>query len=159
MIRFGAGATTASGYLNELEAVTGTAFIRGKPRKNIGRLPPKRGNVHAERETGLLRASIRDFHSFRTTWVTIALSGGIPFELVQKVTGHATASIVMKHYFKPHRTQLKQAIQRSMPNMLTAGAVTPAEKAAELLRTANAKNGKATIRKALEILEEMPDQR
>jgi len=157
--KVGISLSTASGYLNELEAATGTAFIRGKPRKNIGRLPPKRGNVHAERETGLLRASIRDFHSFRTTWVTIALSGGIPFELVQKVTGHATASIVMKHYFKPHRAQLKKAIQQSMPNMLTAGAVTPAEKAAEVLRTANAKNWKATIRKALEILEGMPDQR
>jgi hypothetical protein len=59
----------------------------------------------------------------------------------------------MEHYFKPQRAQLKQAIQRSMPNMLTSGAVTPTEKAAELLRTANAKNWKATIRKALEALE------
>jgi hypothetical protein len=150
--------STASGYLNELEAATGIAFIRGKPRKSSGRLPPRRGSVHEERETGLLKASVRDFHSFRTTWVTIALSGGIPFELVQKVTGHATASIVMKHYFKPHRAQLKKAIQRSMPNMLTAGAVTPAEKAAELLRTANTKTWKATIGKALEILEGMPDR-
>lgn len=156
--KVGVSLSTASGYLNELEAATGIEFIRGKPRKNIGRLPPKRGNVHEERETGLLKASVRDFHSFRTTWVTIALSGGIPFELVQKVTGHATACIVMKHYFKPHRAQLKKAIQRSMPNMLTAGAVTPTEKAVELLRTTSAKNWKATIRKALEILEGMPDQ-
>lgn len=157
--KVGISLSTASGYLNELEAVTGIAFIRGKPRKNVGHLPPKRGNVHAERETGLLRASIRDFHSFRTTWVTIALSGGIPFELVQKVTGHTTASVVMKHYFKPHRAQLKRAIQRSMPNMLAAGAVTPIEKATDVLRKANTKNWEATIGKALEILEGMSDQR
>lgn len=145
--------STASGHLNELEAATGIAFIRGKPRKNEGHLPPKRGDVHAERETGLLQASIRDFHSFRTTWVTIALSGGIPFELVQKVTGHATASVVMKHYFKPHRAQLKKAIRSSMPNLLTDGTVTPVERAAEILHSANSRNWRASIDQALEILE------
>ena len=149
----GISKSTASAYLNEVEKATGVAFIRGKKRKVEKGTAPKLGCVHAEREQGMRKASLRDFHSFRTTWITLALCSGIPFELVQQVTGHATAEIVMEHYFKPHRAQLKKAIQRSMPNMLTAGAVTPAEKAAELLQTANVKNWKVTIQKALEVLE------
>ncbi|VGO16653.1 hypothetical protein PDESU_05244 [Pontiella desulfatans] len=152
----GISKATASAYLNEIEKATGVAFIRGKKRKPESSSAPKLGSVHAEREQGMRRASIRDFHSFRTTWITLALCSGIPFELVQQVTGHATAEIVMEHYFKPQRAQLKQAIQRSMPSMLTSAVATPAEKAAEVLRTANATNWKATIGKALEILEGIP---
>jgi hypothetical protein len=44
---------------------------------------------------------VRDFHSFRVTWVTLALTAGVPLELVQKVTGHKTTDIVLKHYFQP----------------------------------------------------------
>lgn len=149
----GISKSTASAYLNEIEKTTGVAFIRGKKRNVEKSTVPKLGSVHAEREQGVRKASLRDFHSFRTTWITLALCSGIPFELVQQVTGHATAEIVMEHYFKPQRAQLKQAIQRSMPKMLTTGAVTPVEKAAQLLRAANSKNWKATIGKALEILE------
>jgi hypothetical protein len=36
----------------------------------------------------LRRASVRDFHSLRVTSVTLALTAGMPPELVQKVTGH-----------------------------------------------------------------------
>jgi hypothetical protein len=42
-------------------------------------------------------ASVRDFHGLRLSWVTIALTGGVPLELVQKVTGHKTTDIVLKH--------------------------------------------------------------
>lgn len=148
----GVSKASASEYLNELEEATGTAFIRGKQRKDTV-LPVKRGIIHAERETGLKKASVRDFHSFRTTWITIALCSGIPFELVKKVTGHATADVVMEHYFKPQRAQLKQAIETSMPNLLTAGKLSLAERAAEQLRSADSNNWEEQIAKALEILE------
>ena len=55
-------------------------------------------------------ASVRDFHSFRVTWVTIALTGGVPLELVQKVTGHKTTEIVLKHYFQPGKEAFRQAL-------------------------------------------------
>ena len=150
----GISQSTASVYLNELESATRTAFIRGKPRTNSEYLQPKRGNVHEERKTGLLRASIRDFHSFRTTWITIALSGGIPFELVQKVTGHATADVVMKHYFKPQRAQLKTAMQKALPGLLTSTSVafTPSEKAIKILERANQKNWQKMVTEAVRIL-------
>lgn len=48
---------------------------------------PSRGAVQQEREHGLRKASLRDFHSFRVTWVTVALTAGVPLEIVRKVTG------------------------------------------------------------------------
>ena len=149
----GVGISSASLYLNELEDATGKAIIRGKQRVIKDVVAPTRGMVRKERENGLLAASVRDFHSFRTTWVTLALSNGMPIETVQLVTGHKTAEIVTKHYFKPHRAELKKAMQKTMPGLLTseAKAFTPAEKAVEVLR------GRGTpterIKKALEILE------
>ena len=109
---------TASAYLNEIEAATGIAFIRGKTRAGKA-LPQSRGNVRQDRKTGLRRASVRDFHALRTTWITLALMQGMPLELVKTVTGHATAEIVMEHYFKPQREQLKTAIQKCLPSILS----------------------------------------
>jgi len=77
------------------------------------------GTIHADRKGGLRRASVRDFHSFRVTWVTLALTAGVPLELVQKVTGHKTTEIVLKHYFQPGREEFRRAIQSAMPKLLT----------------------------------------
>jgi integrase len=80
-----------------------------------------RGKIHADREGGLRRASVRDFHSFRVTWVTLALTAGVPLELVQKVTGHKTVDVVLKHYFQPGREDFKRTLQAMMPKLLTQG--------------------------------------
>jgi len=76
------------------------------------------GRLQTDRPNGLRRASIRDFHSFRVTWITLALAAGVPLELVQRVTGHRTVEVVMKHYFRPGREDFRQAIMRAMPKML-----------------------------------------
>lgn len=81
-----------------------------------------RGAVRRERTTGLRKASLRDFHSFRVTWVTLALSAGVPLEIVQKVTGHRTAGIVMKHYFQPGREDFRRTLASKMPSLLVGGA-------------------------------------
>jgi integrase len=103
---------------------------------------PIRGEIHAARKGGLRRASVRDFHSFRVTWVTLALTAGVPLELVQKVTGHKTAEIVMKHYFQPGREAFRKALQTAMPKLLTNGTATKREQALDLLRAMNAKTWK-----------------
>jgi integrase len=82
-----------------------------------------RGAIHQTRETGLRRASIRDFHSFRVTWVTLALTAGVPLEIVKKVTGHRTAEIVMKHYFQPGREDFRRTLAQKLPALLSG--VTP----------------------------------
>jgi integrase len=70
---------------------------------------------------GKRRASVKDFHSLRTTWITMALSAGVPMELVRRVTGHATTDVVLKHYFRPGRKDFRKALKNAMPKMLTDG--------------------------------------
>lgn len=79
-----------------------------------------RGAIHADREKGkgVHRASLRDFHSFRVTWVTLALTAGVPLEIVQRVTGHQTTDIVLKHYFQPGREAFRATLQNAMPRLL-----------------------------------------
>jgi len=43
----------------------------------------------------------------RTTFVTLALSAGVPMELVRKVAGHRTVVVVMANYFRPGREALR----------------------------------------------------
>jgi integrase len=80
-----------------------------------------RGEIHETRPNGKRRASVRDFHSFRVTWVTLALSAGVPLEIVQKVTGHKTIEIVLKHYFQPGREDFRKALEAALPKLLTSG--------------------------------------
>lgn len=91
------------------------------------------GEIHAKRNGGLRRASVRDFHSFRVTWVTLALTAGVPLELVQKVTGHKTVDVVLKHYYQPGREEFRRALQSAMPKLLTNGSKTPKDQMLEIL--------------------------
>jgi integrase len=76
---------------------------------------------------------VRDFHGFRVTWITIALTGGVPLELVQKVTGHKTTDIVLKHYFQPGREAFRQALSAAMPALLTNGQKSPEDEALQII--------------------------
>jgi len=55
----------------------------------------------------------------------LAFAAGVPLELVQRVTGHRTVEVVMKHYFRPGREDFRAAILRAMPKMLGNGARQP----------------------------------
>jgi len=118
---------SVSGYLNEIEAAIGCRIIRGASRTGHQAESAKRKaeitGLQVKREHGLRRASVRDFHSFRVTWVTLALTAGVPLELVQKVTGHKTTDIVLKHYFQPGREAFRSALNAAMPKLLMSGSV------------------------------------
>lgn len=110
-------------------------------------------DIRTKRAVGLYRASIRDFHSFRVTWITMALTAGVPMELVRKVTGHATADVVLKHYFKPGRAEFKKTLESAMPKMLTTSSqLTREERAITLLQSANAKNWSKVASEVIAIL-------
>ncbi len=111
-----------------------------------------RGEIHAERKEGLRRASIRDFHSFRVTWVTLALTAGVPLELVQKVTGHRTTDIVLKHYFQPGREEFRRALQSAMPNLLTNGHKAPKEEMLAILDRTTTKTWKKDVKRLRELV-------
>lgn len=88
-------------------------------------------NTVAPEKTSVKRANLKDFHSFRTTWITMALSAGVPMELVRRVTGHSTVDVVLKHYFRPGKEAFKTALETAMPKMLTGGGEDAAEIEAE----------------------------
>ncbi len=107
------------------------------------------------------RVSVKDFHSLRTTWITMALSAGVPMELVRRVTGHATVDVVLKHYFRPGREEFRKALEAAMPRMLTAGdtageaqAADPVREAVAILEGMRAKSWKADRDRALAALKE-----
>jgi integrase len=78
--------------------------------------------TQVERDDACQKASVKDFHSLRTTWITMALSAGVPMELVRRVTGHSTVEVVLKHYFRPGRESFRSALATAMPHMITGGA-------------------------------------
>lgn len=64
-------------------------------------------------------ASILDWHALRVTWVTLALSAGVPIEVARLVTGHKTVEVVLRHYFKPGAEQLRAVLGEKLPSVLT----------------------------------------
>lgn len=113
MSEIGLSRGTVSGLLNDIEKHIECAFIRGKVRGTTGDL------LQNEHGNGARRASVHDFHSFRVTWITLALGAGVPLELVQRVTGHQTVAIVSKHYFRPGWEDFRETIMAAMPELLT----------------------------------------
>jgi integrase len=123
---------TISYDLHTVEEWIGKRFIRS------GQAPSVRQAIarvtREERKGRQKAASVRDWHALRTTFVTLALSAGVPMELVRRVTGHATVEVVLKHYFRPDREQFKAALVGAMPKVLTGGRgrMKPAEELAAL---------------------------
>ena len=67
---------------------------------------------------------MRDSHSFRVTWITLALKAGVPMEIVRRVTGHKIAAVVLKHYFQTGREEFRSTLQNAMHQLLMNGAKT-----------------------------------
>ncbi|MBP7830984.1 MAG: tyrosine-type recombinase/integrase [Kiritimatiellae bacterium] len=130
---------TVSGNLRAIEKLIAAQVIR---RAQTRVLPAVfRGSIHADSDVGRLKkASVRGWHSFRTTWITLALSAGLPMELVRRVSGHTTTDVVLKHYFKPGREDFRKAIQAAMPRMLTNGEKTRDEQIADIVTNSKREN-------------------
>ena len=118
-------------YFKRIEEAVGAPIVRCRRSKRTGRA---RGAVHASRP-GLKRVNQRGFHAFRATWVTLALTAGVPMDLVRKVTGHTTADTVMTHYFQPGQDAFRETLMKAMPSLLTGGqvVVSPEERLKRLL--------------------------
>ena len=106
-------------HFKRIEEAVGFPVIRSRRLKRVGKA---RGAVHASRP-GLKRVNQRGFHAFRSTWVTLALTAGVPMDLVRKVTGHTTADTVMTHYFQPGQEAFRKTLMAAMPTLLTGGEV------------------------------------
>jgi integrase len=147
----GVSKSTVSLHLNAIEKAIGVAVVRWRatPAPEV-----VRGGIHAKDGASprLKRGSLRGWHAFRTSFVTAALSAGMPMELVQRVTGHKTVEVVMKHYFKPGRDQFKKAFENAMPDVLTDGKKSPMDEAREIVAGMTAKTLKKDKARVLELL-------
>ena len=148
---------SASNYLNQIEGAIGCRVVRGRDasRSVTALLKDDKGVLGAKREGGTRRASVRDFHSFRVTWVTLALTAGVPLELVQKVTGHKTTDIVLKHYFQPGREAFRTALNAAMPQFLTYGKQTPKEELRAVATAMNAQTWKKAQTRILALVDSL----
>jgi len=139
--------------LNKLESLLKVAVVRRKG-------PPVptvvRGTLYSNGSgQRMKRGSLRGWHSFRTTFITLALSAGLPMELVRRVTGHTTVDVVLKHYFRPGREDFKRALQAAMPKMLTNGEKTPKEQVLEILDGITAKTWKKDVERVVILVKGM----
>ena len=105
-----------STYLHDLEALTGFAIVSepAADEPDPSTLTVGEINPEAPRKR---RPSLKGWHSFRTTWITLAVSEGVPVELVAKVTGHRTGETLLKYYNRPGREQFRKALS-NMPRAL-----------------------------------------
>jgi integrase len=108
--------STVSTDLSAIEALTGKPFVRTRGADMHEKI---RLLTRVKRPVGKLSASLYDWHALRTTFVTLALSAGVPLELVRRVTGHGTVAVVLEHYFRPDREQFKAALTKALPAVLT----------------------------------------
>jgi len=91
-----------------------------------------KGAFHQQRKKGLRRASVRDIHSFRVTWVTLALNAGVPLDLVRKITGHQTVDVVLRSYHQPGREDYRRELMAKLPQALTGITSAPPPSLAEI---------------------------
>jgi hypothetical protein len=109
--------STISTDLHAVQALIGKPFMRAQQPGSVKDAIAK--VTRAKRAHGQRAASVRDWHALRTTFVTLALSAGVPMELVRRVTGHTTVDIVLRHYFRPDREHFKAVLGRTLPDVLT----------------------------------------
>lgn len=74
-----------------------------------------------KREHGLRKASVYDFPALRTTWITLAVKGGISTLLICLVTGHTDEKMILKHYAKPDAKSLQASFESKMEALSTLG--------------------------------------
>lgn len=140
--------------LRDVELMTGAVVIRSPqlPKTILGAIHAPVNQDSPRKKRG----SLKGWHSFRTTWITLALTAGVPMELVCRVTGHATVDVVTKHYFRPGREQFKKALNAAMPELLKNGEADGTSKAVDLLKAAGPRNWKQSVEQAMKLLEDRP---
>ena len=131
--------STLSADLHAVENWTGKHFMhRGAGRHSKASITAAVARTtRTQRKHGQKAASVRDWHSLRTTFVTLALAAGVPVELVRRVTGHATVEVVLQNYFRPDREQFRAVLTSAMPGVLIGpkrGHEEPAEELAALAK-------------------------
>ena len=76
--------------------------------------------------------------------------------MVQRVTGHKTADVVLKHYFRPGQEDFRLALEGAMPKLLTVGSGDEKQKAetvkTEIVVSPAEKTAKEEMREMLAVV-------
>ena len=110
----GISAASVCEYLGEMETAGRIAIVSVPKRAAF----VKSTLAEVGDEQRKQRGSLCGWHSFRTTFCTLALANGVPMEILRKITGHRTADIVLKHYDRRGREEMRKAIGRAMPKAI-----------------------------------------
>ncbi len=149
--KLGISKGSVSNYLTRIEKIVGFPIVR-----TAKVAPPQAADVlgylHEKREGGAHRVNIHGFHALRSTFVTLALTAGVPVELVKAVTGHTLTETVIAHYFRPNQEQMRAALQAAMPRLLMNGGPTRDEQVRQILDGMTAKTWKKDREKVLALL-------
>lgn len=132
-----------STYLHDLEELTRIAIVTTP----LSDEPPPEPSALTVGEIApdnprKRRPSLKGWHSFRTTWITLAVAAGVPVELVAKVSGHRTGETLLKYYNRAGREQFQRVLGDNLPRALVGdgGAAKPSLK--ERLKKMDATNWK-----------------
>jgi integrase len=110
---------TLTNLLREAERLSGLRFLPGTLKGVRGITAAMKEITQTRRDIGVRAASKYDFHALRTSFVTLAINGGISIDKLRALTGHKTVDIVLKHYFKPKGTDVANDLEKALPGILT----------------------------------------
>ncbi len=140
--------------LRAVESWTGKRFVRSvrgpDMRKKVASI------TRVNRAQGQKAGSVYDWHALRTSFVTRALTRGVPLEIVKRVTGHKTTEIVLSNYFHPDREQMRTALAEVLPTKRAgkgkAKRLTAGDEMAELVAKVQAGTATEKDKKRLRLL-------
>jgi len=79
---------------------------------------------------------------------------GVPLGLLQRVRGHRTTAVVLKHYFRPGWEDFRTVLTKAMPKMFGDGGQKPSAKHEmnQILEGMTAKSWQADRERLLQLL-------
>jgi len=108
--------------LREIEAMTGQHLrpmaARSAARKTRLDLIEL---TRQERGIGKRAASIYGWHSFRHTFVILALQAGVPVEDVRRIVGHGEAETTLVYYYNPESKHAAENLRKRMKGSVLDG--------------------------------------
>ena len=116
-------------YLHEVEGITGTRIIR-HPKQSATSITSLLRLTQQKRKVGRKSASLYSWHSFRTSFVVLAITNEVPLELVRRIVGHTTVDMTLE-YFNPTSRIVAETARRNMSGSVLNGAPSTSPSEAE----------------------------
>ncbi|MBQ7589381.1 MAG: site-specific integrase [Verrucomicrobia bacterium] len=94
-LKLGISKGSVSGYLNDATRLSGKQIIPSSVSLS-DTVEKKDSSLDTETENEII-----GWHSFRGSFVTMAIKAGVPMELLKKLLGSSLVEVIRKHYFQP----------------------------------------------------------